>query len=146
MIKRSGNAKALAKNIEMEVGKALYVIAEKVKEQAIKLITSGGKGGIAYKRRTVTHIASAAGEAPANDTGRLIASINTTIDVKEQTARVTAGDGNVVYATMLEFGTKNMAARPFFYPAGKMTKKFTDDRFAKALKLAADKTTQGAKR
>lgn len=56
---------------------------------------------------------SAAGEAPAVDTGALKNSINTT---KIADAHYEVHDG-VEYGVHLEFGTEKMAARPFMLPA-----------------------------
>lgn len=55
--------------------------------------------------------ASAPGEEPHKDTGRLRASIAHEVDGK--TARVGT---NVTYGKFLELGTKKMAARPFLRP------------------------------
>ena len=65
------------------------------------------------------HIASAPGEAPAIDYGKLINSIKA---VKVGTmGAATITDSN--YAVPLEFGSakRDMAARPFFTPAADMT-------------------------
>src|SRR5690625_5787648 len=60
-----------------------------------------------------THTASAPGDAPNIDTGRLINSLNVTRS-GSTSAEVLA---NVEYAAYLELGTRNMAARPFMTPA-----------------------------
>jgi phage gpG-like protein len=72
------------------------------------------KTGIVYRRKNQRqHQASAPGEAPAPDTGNLIASIDT-----QMTGRTTGMVfTNVEYAAVLEFGGKNMQPRPFFVPA-----------------------------
>ena len=62
----------------------------------------------------MTHIASAPGQYPASDTGRLAGSIKAII------SGTTAIVGtNVAYGPMLEFGTSRMAARPWLLPSFK---------------------------
>lgn len=60
-----------------------------------------------------THQASAPGDAPAVNTGRLRQSI-TALRISPLHWRVGT---NVDYALYLEFGTRRMAARPFLRPA-----------------------------
>lgn len=59
------------------------------------------------------HRASAPGDSPAVDTGRLRQSIGVQ-KVAQGHYRVGT---NVQYAPLLEFGTRKMAARPFMRPA-----------------------------
>lgn len=109
--------KALVAALEKETAKQLYLGALAIEAEAKTAITQGKKSGRTYKRRSVTHQASAPGEAPANDTGRLVNSIHVTTAEGGQVARVHAGSGAVSYAAALEFGTSKMAERPFFRPA-----------------------------
>ncbi len=57
--------------------------------------------------------ASAPGEPPHRDTGRLRASISHEVDESAKTARVGT---NVKYGKFLELGTSKMAARPYLRP------------------------------
>jgi HK97 gp10 family phage protein len=66
-----------------------------------------------YLRGSVSHRASAAGEAPATDTGTLASSISYR-QIDAITAEV---ESRLPYATFLEFGTVNMDARPSWTPA-----------------------------
>lgn len=60
-----------------------------------------------------THQASAPGQAPMTDTGRLANSV-----FFDKVGDLTAVVGsNLIYALYLEHGTTQMAARPFFRPA-----------------------------
>lgn len=74
--------------------------------RAKELIQTGPKTGKFYG----SHQASAPGEAPASDTGRLVSSIRWEFSGSGLSIRVTAG---AQYAAYLEFGTSIMAARPF---------------------------------
>lgn len=124
-------------HVDRELGKALFVCVEKVKEEAIMLITQSGKSGVVYNRRSVSHQASAPGEPPASDTGRLVSTADARVDFKNLKGKTTFGDSSVSYAAMLEYGTVNMAARPFLFPAGEMSKKFIAERFKRAMRDAA---------
>lgn len=76
----------------------------------IETLNSGSPGrGRVYQRGSVTHQASAPGDVPAIDTGRLIGSINI---ARIGPMRVRVGT-NVKYAYSLEFGTRRVAARPW---------------------------------
>ena len=77
---------------------------------------TGAKTGRAYKKGSVTRIASAPGEAPANQTGALVGSLSARV---ESQGTVTTGiaSASTEYAAMLEFGTQKMAARPYMQPA-----------------------------
>ena len=65
------------------------------------------------RKRAKPHTASAPGQPPMSDTGRLANSI--TLD---RVGDLTASVGSALnYALWLEYGTSRMAARPFFRPA-----------------------------
>jgi HK97 gp10 family phage protein len=87
---------------------------ELIRNAAINSIQQGGKTGRTYRRRGVVHRASAPGEAPASDTGRLVNSITTSYDLEQLSGTVQAG---TEYAPWLEFGTAKMEPRPFMRPA-----------------------------
>lgn len=83
---------------------------ESVKTRMVERITQPPKTGRIYKRNTVEHQASAPGESPASDRGRLVQSITTSFD-----AATVTGNVNVAteYAQALEFGTPRVAPRPY---------------------------------
>lgn len=129
--------KATAEAIQREIDIAAYVSAQKIVTEAKRSILDGQKSGRIYKHRSVIHRASAPGEAPASDTGRLVNSL-----IAEQgrgEASAIAGKGNVIYARMLEFGTALMAARPFFFPAFEKSKAFIIQRMNDAVRRAVAK-------
>ena len=78
---------------------------------AVEGIQTGPKSGRVYRRGGVTHQASAAGQYPASDTGRLAASVRMELPTAgDMTGRVGTA---VEYGPFLEFGTSKMAARPW---------------------------------
>lgn len=81
-----------------------------VERHAVRLITSPPKTGRIYRRRGVAHQASAPGQAPASDTGRLVASRRVIILEAGLRGRLTFG---TEYALPLEVGTINMEPRPY---------------------------------
>lgn len=89
-----------------EIGKALYVAADHIKQTAQHSITEGsisGKG----------HIPSAPGQPPNADTHNLDRQIEAEL-VQPLKAIVSS---NARYAAALEFGTSKMAPRPYMMPA-----------------------------
>src|SRR5690554_341120 len=114
------NLASLAEEYGRDVAKAAVAGAELVRGEAIKSIQSvsagervtryrntDGKGNGAYE-----HVASAPGDAPNTDTGRLVSSI--LVDVKPFGIFV---GSTLQYAGHLEFGTSSMEPRPWLNPA-----------------------------
>lgn len=86
---------------------------------AKRAVARGPKTGRIYmkgKNRSIKHQASAPGEAPATDTGRLVNSIvgDAKVVGKEVQGFI---EVRTAYGGYLEFGTRHMAARPFVTPA-----------------------------
>lgn len=78
-------------------------------------IGRGTKSGRVYRRGGVTHQASAPGQYPASDTGRLLSSVQVVLPTA---SRLEGEVGtNVMYGRFLEFGTSRMAARPWLLPS-----------------------------
>ena len=69
-----------------------------------------------YNPRRV-HTASAPGQAPMTDTERLASSVYFTQAFGARRGLEAQVGSNLVYAAHLEYGTKRMAARPYFRPA-----------------------------
>lgn len=91
---------------------AIDRIAKEIEGKA-KASMGAEKHGETYYVQGKEHIASAPGEAPAIDTGNLVNSIRSEM-LNDQTGIVFT---NVEYAPYLEFGTSDMAPRPFLQPA-----------------------------
>ena len=113
-----GSMTSTDKNLIAALAEATMV----VRGNAVTSIVSGNKSGRTYRRGTVVHTASAAGQAPASDTGVLVSGITMDVDVQynrvvgQVIAHASDGGGDN-YAKHLEFGTSSMAARPFMQPA-----------------------------
>ena len=89
---------------------------EAIRANALNKILTGPKTGRLYKRRSVVHQASAPGEAPANDRGRLAQSARTDLDPEKIVGTLTC---STAYAAALEFGRDDgrILARPYARPA-----------------------------
>lgn len=92
------------------VSKEVVATAIRLRKDVVRSIQSGPANGAI--RRNGSR-ASAPGQPPMSDTGRLASSIEF-----DQIGPLTATVGSrLAYAVYLEYGTRKMAARPFFRPA-----------------------------
>lgn len=97
------------RRLVLQVGEqAVAQAAQKLRNGVVEELSKPGKG-----RTYGRHTASAPGDPPAVDTGRLRQSI-TALKITPGHWRVGT---NVEYAIYLEFGTRRVAPRPFFRPA-----------------------------
>lgn len=101
-------------NADKELANIVRGTAQNVRTNSIRSIQRGTKSGTVYEKIDPrrTHRASAPGEAPATDTGRLANSIQADIAGKNATVFT-----DVQYAPWLEFGTRTIEPRPFMFPA-----------------------------
>ena len=81
-----------------------------VRDEILRLIQQTPHTGLVYRRRGITHQASAPGEPPASDTGNLVQNITIEVDARNLKATITS---NAEYADALEFGTSKMEPRPY---------------------------------
>lgn len=109
--------------IEKAVMRGIVSGAEGVQDEATSLILEGEKTGRIYRRRGVTHQASAPGESPASDTGALVKSSRIIYNTTALTAQV---NWSTDYSARLEFGfmgvdslgrNYDQAPRPYARPA-----------------------------
>jgi HK97 gp10 family phage protein len=128
--------KRISKEAQHQMTGALFASGLKIEENAKLSIQQGTKTGREYQRGTITHRASAPGEAPASDTGRLVNSFYVQQEKDGKQVRIAAGRGVVDYALMLEKGTRDMAARPFMRPALQKSLTYIRSRIKRALKKA----------
>lgn len=98
-----------------KITQRLALGANDIRNTIIESMKREKKTGKYYKRgKRGKHQASAPGEAPAVDSGELIARI--IFDTKKLEVEVGVEAG-APYAEFLEFGTSKMKARPFLAPA-----------------------------
>lgn len=157
----------LEKNIEAEFKKAIAASALIIQSD-IKRSMHAPKHGRTYRRGSIGrfkngykvdsrgrflaggrgnkfHRASAAGEPPAVDTGRLVASINHRLSADRLTAYVGIQDVSLVkYAKFLEYGTRTMSARPWLTPAIERNRKIVLNRIDQGIKRAIARTQKGS--
>lgn len=105
---------ATAQRMRRAAMKGIVKGCEGVRNEAIRSIQTGPKTGRIYRRRGIEHQASAPGEAPASDTGRLVNSITTNYEPDKLSGTIQFG---TEYAPYLEYGTQKMEPRPFARPA-----------------------------
>lgn len=111
-------------------GKYLGACGLAVQTEAKRLASQPGRGRT-YRRGGVVHVASAPGDPPAPDTGRLRASIGSELarDAKGLHARV---GSRYPVAVWLELGTRRTAPRPFLRPALPAARTVNPGRFGSA--------------
>jgi len=102
---------------DMGVRSALHEIGALTTRETQRLIAQGPKTGRVYIRRGRRHQASAPGEPPANETGRLRKSVGYQVRGTHQLA---VGE-EAPYAAFLEHGTRRMAPRPHLLVAANNT-------------------------
>jgi len=124
----------MSDEVRAEVGKEVLATAVKLRGDVVKSIQRGPAGGRTYRKYNPrrTHTASAPGQPPMTDTGRLANSIE--FD-REGDLTATVGS-KVAYAAYLEYGTSRMAARPYFRPAVERIRDQFNDRLEQAIKRA----------
>jgi len=113
---RKSKSRRLESEYERNAKQVVARAAALVHATAVQSITDGNKSGETYEKYNPrrTHRASAAGEPPAADTGYLHSNIFMDIDSDGLGASV---ESRAEYSAYLEFGTADLAARPFMQPA-----------------------------
>tara|TARA_R100001015_G_C4559853_1_gene119919 strand:+ start:325 stop:759 length:435 start_codon:yes stop_codon:yes gene_type:complete len=115
--KNPNGFKNYSKSIEKELKKNLRIAGMMVRNTAVQSILSGGKSGKVYEKYNPrrTHRSSGEGQAPASDTGFLASNIVLS-KINDQDMSIEV-ESRAEYSEFLEFGTQNMKARPFMFPA-----------------------------
>lgn len=90
----------------MAIRRYLQAVADETENVLRDEMVSGRKSGRVYRRRGGSHRASAPGEFPARDSGRLVRSIKKRVTLREATVGTT-----MFYAKFLADGTSKMARR-----------------------------------
>lgn len=139
-----GDAQLIAKlaRIGKQATPAMTDIANataiELRGEIIKAVQRGPKTGTVYQRGNIRHQASAPGEAPATDTGRLVNSIYFDKARGVFGSVVATVGSKIVYALHLEYGTRRMKARPVWRPEAKKAQK----KFIKRVERYLAKVTQ----
>ena len=131
------NLARISSKFESEATTLVNRTAQNIRNTAIRSIQKQSPGGETYEKYKPrrTHVASAPGQSPNTDTGRLAGSIRAVESSGTPTAYVAA---LADYAAHLEFGTRNMAARPFMTPAVEAER----DKFRKGIDDLTAKATR----
>jgi len=132
----------ITEDMKEEIAAALFVGGLKIEENAKLSIQREVKTGRVYQRGTVSHTASAPGQAPANDTGRLVNSFNVSQSADKLAVQIKSGGATVDYAVALEYGTEKMAPRPFMKPALEKSRAFIEARMEKGIKRGVAKNAE----
>lgn len=126
----------VTKEVREEVARGAILI----QNESRRAVQKGSKTGRLYKRGKKYHQASAKGESPATDSGRLVSHINFYIFRKGLSAKVGVTDmSDVRYARRLEFGGRDkrgvyIAPRPYIRPALRRHGKKIINRIERAVK------------
>jgi phage gpG-like protein len=105
----------LSDDAKARVSLAVEATGIELRGEIVKKYQRGPASGIVYEKTnpTRTHQASAPGEAPATDTGRLANSVTFS-----KTGQLSAEVGTEVeYGAWLEFGTRRIRPRPNWIPS-----------------------------
>lgn len=105
----------LDREAQQEVKRAIDATGLSLRGEVVKKYQRGPATGVIYEKYNPrrTHQASAPGEAPATDTGRLANSVVTEDSGPLEVEVLT----EVEYGPYLEFGTRNIAQRPNWVPS-----------------------------
>lgn len=111
------NLARLGREYGVAVARAAVEAGKLVEGDAIKSIQDASSGHTVTRHQAgsgepYTHTAADEGEAPNTDTGTLVKSIN--VEVRPDGVYV---GSTLKYAGWLEFGTRQMGARPWLNPA-----------------------------
>lgn len=111
---------AIGKTTAQEVSKAIRRGGLRIENNAAQKIVNPPKTGRIYPskyRKGAFHQASAPGESPAADSGRLDQSITSVMTQEGPEVYQSQTGSNVDYGTYLELGTAKIAPRPWLAPA-----------------------------
>jgi len=104
---------ALAQRVALDAAeRGVRAATIEARNVAVVLLSQPGTGRTYQRGKTIEHRASAPGEPPAPDTGRLRASLTTEV-LRGSNEVVGILSANTEYAAALELGTENMAERPY---------------------------------
>ena len=107
--------KQASTKIKNDVANAVFDFGTDLHQDIVLSVQRGPATGTLYQKTNPrrVHRASAPGQAPMSDTGRLASSIY----FQERSKFYVAIGTKIKYANWLEYGTRKMLPRPFFKPA-----------------------------
>lgn len=118
-----GNARAKkaintqAKRTKKGIKNAFIQIRKNIVDESKRLITDPPKTGRVYlirlRGKTIRHQASAAGQAPANLSGKLRSTVAAKVNASSTQMEFGAGNNSVRYAGILEVGGGRIKKRPY---------------------------------
>jgi|TARA_R110000803_G_scaffold29508_4_gene67236 HK97 gp10 family phage protein len=125
--------KKQSENVLKNLVKAVRVATTETRNVAVTSILSNARSGASTTRYNPTRTIniSSPGDAPAGDTGFLASNIHLIISGNGLEGEV---QSRADYSAALEFGTRDMAARPFLQPALEQGKNKYKRLFSKAVK------------
>ena len=127
--------RAYGQRAERHVADAVNATGLELRGDIVQAYQRGPASGRVYQKSSParTHQASAPGEAPATDTGRLASGV----DFRRDGPMSATVGSQVAYAAMLEFGTSRIAPRPAWVPAVEAMRPKYIERLEAALARAA---------
>ena len=118
--------KRVVENPEHNAERLIARAAMMVQGRIVDSIQRDPKTGVVYGN----HQASAPGQPPATDTGQLVRSITMSVEGTEGEV-VGVIRASAPYAAMLEFGTSNIAPRPYMQPGLESQRRKIEEMFKK---------------
>ena len=122
-----------SKDVQKNLVRAVRIATTETRNVAVTSIVSNPRGGSTETRYNPTRTirVSKAGDPPAGDTGFLASNIHLSISSDGLSGEV---ESRAEYSAFLEFGTIDMAARPFLQPALEQGKQKYKRMFSKSVK------------
>jgi HK97 gp10 family phage protein len=126
------NINLSSQKVLQNIKRAVRISSNQVRNEAVTSITQNPRAGNTVTRydpkRTIK--ISKEGDPPASDTGFLASNIHLIVDGDGMGASV---ESRAKYSAFLEFGTRDMMARPFMQPALEKGRRKYREMFKKAV-------------
>lgn len=129
----------LTPNTNREIQKAIGVVLLRIASEAQMLISRGGRSGMIYRRRSITHQASAAGEPPKTDRGTLVRNITVQTDPDGLGGNAGSRDA-AAHGRWLELGTSRIDPRPWLVPTFEKLREWIIQRLEQGMGKAFDES------
>lgn len=136
--KLDAQLKRINRNLRNDLAAEMVKVVDELKNDGKIEISTGGRSGRLYKRGNRTHQASAPGEYPKTDTGKLVLSFFRKV-IKSRNQVTGFLINNAPHARYLEFKPASMGGRPFMRPLWKKWKAPISARFKKVIRSSIRK-------